>query len=154
MSQIPPKFFDLKIKILLICGLIIFALFAQFHVANILDARLFYSHQEALEYFQNLSFENSLLYWKAETTDFFFILTYTAFLYISLKRLLWKNPKLKYLAFLPGLFDLPETAMIWSVLTFGISPNQFSWLGLFTLMKWLSLLPILTVFIIYRRRQN
>lgn len=153
MSPTPPKFFDIRIKILFIFTLIILALFARFHVANTLDARLFYSHQEAIEYFQSMSFENSVLYWKTETTDFFFILTYTAFFYLCFKRLLWKKPKLKYLAFLPGLFDLTETTTIWSVLTFGLSLNQFSWLGLMTLMKWLSLLLVFIVFAIYRRRQ-
>ncbi|MEK6628154.1 MAG: hypothetical protein AABY53_05970, partial [Bdellovibrionota bacterium] len=131
-----PRYFDFRMMALFAILAIVATLMVKIDSQNTLDARFYYSGLEAVQYFKSLSDKDSYRYLVTEVFDLSFIITYTALLFLSLKRLVYKSQKVKYLAFIPGIFDLVETSTIISVLLGKISIESHPWLGLITAMKW------------------
>lgn len=104
--------------------------------SDILDMRFFYTSQEAAHYFLNLSPEKAQSYFSHELTDLAFLTSYTALSFFGVEIFFSKKSNLKWLALIPGLFDLCETCGILVTLKMGPPFNAISWLGIATLLKW------------------
>jgi hypothetical protein len=112
-----------------------------------LDVRLYYTAGEAKSFLNELSPSEISAYVRHECFDLAFIATYSLLLFLWLRRLLPHNKYLLTLAFIPGVLDFIETTTILVILLRApLEPP--SWLGLMTLLKWLSTLGVLFLFIL------
>ena len=96
---------------------------------GILDARLYYSANDAAVYLSGLSPEQAATYFRHELLDLLFLSSYSLFFVTLL-------PKRKWVGVIPGIFDLLETGGILVALKVGPRPEIVSWLGWATLLKW------------------
>jgi len=71
--------------------------------ANKLDARLFYTFEQAVSYLESLTEIQKQNYLYAEIVDFWFMINYTWLQFLVVK---------KWPAFLPGILDFLETSLI------------------------------------------
>lgn len=92
-----------------------------------LDAKFFYTGEQARNLFANFSLEDKEAYFLNEIFDLFLIFSYS-FLFLTLKRHLF--------ALVPGFFDLVETLTVLYALKYGEPFNVFSFLGVMTALKW------------------
>ncbi|MGZ3692641.1 MAG: hypothetical protein ACXWQO_00105 [Bdellovibrionota bacterium] len=135
----PQKFFDIKMYFLL--GGMAFLLLAMLALgAPSLDSRLYYTGQEARQFFAHISAQDAANYRLNEIIDFVFIGVYTFTLVLSFSRLHSRSPLLYWIAFAPGVFDLIETGSILHILNFGETFPVTGWLGVATFLKWMSAL--------------
>lgn len=145
----PPKYFDFRITALWAIFLIFIITFIKLGSNDTLDSRLYYTGAEAARFFNTLSNKDVFHYLMTELFDLGFIFIYTAILFLSLKRVFYKVPKLKYFAFIPAAFDLFETkAMIECLMNNAHIGKQYYWLGYATLFKWLTVSFLLLLFLI------
>lgn len=133
-----PFFFQLlKDKKLLfaLLGLVIIGVLISLLGPNeSLDAKLFYSGDEALNFFQSLTEPAIAKYKNQEILDLFFILLYTTVFYRLLRV---RKPEWAFLlCLLPGIMDYSETLSILTYLLNGTSPIPLNWLGYVTFLKW------------------
>lgn len=141
------KFFDRKMQWLLAGAFFILLPMLALHAPS-LDARLYYSDVEAVEFFSRLTPVEISRYRITEALDFLFISLYTASLVLAAQRLRLRPWAI---AFVPALFDLVETNYIFWSLTIGISVP--AWLGWVTYWKWISaavVLALLAVMAVWR----
>lgn len=133
-----PKYFDFRLfvtaAITLIFGLSLYIIDAP----TTLDTHFYYSKDEFILFFKSLKGKEFYRYLINEFFDVGFIFSYAAFLFLSLKRLVYKKPKAKYMALIPAGFDLAETSIIILILIGEFQIKNFTWLGLITSLKWLS----------------
>lgn len=144
-----PKYFDFRmISLWAILG-IIATIIIKIGSQDTLDARFYYTGAEASKYINSLAEKDVYRYLVTEIFDLCFIVIYTGIFYLSLKRIFFKNEKIKYLALIPAAFDLIETKTIIEWLSSDININkQYYWLGYATLLKWLTLGLLMSLFLI------
>lgn len=117
-----------------------------------LDTKLYYSAEQAQLLLSNFTESDLRAYFLNEIFDLGFIITYTTFFIVMLRRL---YPKKKWLILFPliaGAADLIETTVIISVVKFSGSNHWFKVLGIFTCAKWI-LGFVTAVFIVAKLRK-
>lgn len=145
----PRKYFDFKIISLWAILGIIATVIIKIGSQDTLDSRFFYTGAEAANYLKSLSDKELNRYFVTEFFDLGFIITYTAILFISLKRIFYKKEKIKYFALIPAAFDLFETKTIMECISTGADiSREYGWLGYITLFKWIMLAFLLLLFLI------
>lgn len=120
---------------------------------DILDARLFYTSEEAMKYLTSLSSESLSSYIKIAQLDLIFIFVYSLLLFVSLKKVI-STKWVGLLAAVPGILDLIETCNILTYLKNPTSYVVFGWLGYITCAKWMSGAIVVLTFIISFLRQR
>jgi len=122
-----------------ILAIVIFAAMAWIAPQGILDTTLYYSFEEAQNLISSLTPETKAAYLLTAQIDLGFILIYTALLFSYLKDLSGvRTSTALFLSSLPGFFDFIETSGVIYWLQKDTPP--FSFLGLFTFLKWFSVL--------------
>lgn len=152
-EKMRPKYFDFRLFVI-ICMMVIFGLsLIKLGLPNSLDARFYYSNEEAIKFFKLLGDHDYYRYIATEIFDLGFIASYTAFWFLSLKRLKYQNQQIKYVALIPGFFDFIETATILLILVGELSIKSITWLGYATAAKWTfsGFITIVYFFAIFRR---
>lgn len=109
-----------------------------YNVQNTLDAKLYYTFDFLKEFFNNLSIEDRQAYLKHEYLDMGFMLAYTAFFFLSLKRFYEGWSWVPYISLVALCFDIAETGLIILCLQGQVQPEQFYFLSWLTLGKWLA----------------
>jgi hypothetical protein len=122
---------------LAISGIVVFyALMFLFGTTNILDAKLYYSHAFANDFFANLTPQERAVYLRHEWFDLGLIVSYTSAFFMWSKRLFVKSKVMGAVALIPGAFDLLETSSIIYILANDVQ-DVVAWLGIITLHKWI-----------------
>lgn len=143
-----PRLLDFKIFIFFQVVVIFALILSKLEAQQILDVRFYYTEIEFQKFFQTLSSKENFRYKLVAFFDLGFLISYTILFYLSLKRLTYKKPLIKFFAIVPGLFDFIETSSILAVLTEVVSVKNLSWIGYFTLLKWISIVLILTLILL------
>lgn len=126
----------LKLGIPAVVGVIVAGVMISIGVMDSLDARFFYTPEEAQSYFFSLSEQKAAQYMLTEWLDLVFILSYSVFLYFAFSLTYPKKNGAKRFALATGFFDLCETLGIITALQIGPRPEITSWLGIVTMLKW------------------
>jgi hypothetical protein len=107
-------------------------------LGDTLDLQIYYSASQASQYILGLSSEKMNIYFRHELLDLLFLSAYTALFYFGIALSFPSKNFLKWSALMPGLFDLLETLGI--LIALRIGPQYFivSWLGIATLLKWVT----------------
>ena len=147
---------NMKIILVLIAMGAIAGLMLSLGMKNTLDAELYYSQEFFINFFKELSVEQTRMYLRHEILDLGFMAAYTTFFYLGLKMYAGGSAvKLKYWAFAPVVFDAIETVSIILALSDVVSADDFAWLGVMTFLKWLMVIFVLGLlaygFITHRR---
>lgn len=100
--------------------------------SDTLDARFFYSAQEASDYLTGLSSEKAHRYFVNELIDLVFLATYSMISILSLKR--GASRFSRAIALSPGFADLAETMTILILLSSDLAAPAI--LGILTAAKW------------------
>lgn len=145
VSVYRPRLLDFKIFIALLVVIIFALVLSRLEAANILDVRFYYNEIEFQKFFQTLSAKEHFRYILVASFDLCFLISYSVFFFLCLKRLTYKKPLFKYLGFLPGIFDLVETGSILAVLTENVPIKSVSWIGYMTALKWVFVISILLI---------
>ena len=144
-----PRYFDFRMVALWAIFLIFIMTFAKLGLSDILDAKFYYTGAEATKFFSSLNDKEAFHYLVNEFFDLGFIIVYTAVLFLSLKRVFYKVPSIKYFALLPAAFDLFETkTIIDCLMANGPRATNCLWLGYVTSAKWLAVGFLLLLFLI------
>lgn len=106
-----------------------------FGTFNSLDARFFYSAEEAWTFLNGLSHSQVNVYFRNELIDLLLIGSYT-YLFFLLAQRLFPSERLRWYTLVPGLFDLLETLAVIYLLTYPPGAFHLGWLGIATLLKW------------------
>ncbi|MEQ1723076.1 MAG: hypothetical protein ABL930_07850 [Pseudobdellovibrio sp.] len=101
-----------------------------------LDARIFYTQDDALAFLQSLDSTGLQTYLHVELLDLGFIFTYSMLMYVTLRKMIPNRFYFCFIAFIPGFFDLVETANIILFLQNPTYIQSFAWLGTITFLKW------------------
>jgi|GEM_PF-4469795 len=101
-----------------------------------LDAKLYYTGDEARALLQGMGDATLHRYFIGELIDLCFLSTYTAALIVALHKVLKNKAIATILGAVPGLFDLIETSTILYVLKHPEVQSVFDWLGVVTFLKW------------------
>lgn len=125
-----------KIIVLALITLSILAAMLLIAPPGILDSRFYYSPDTAIDFIQGLSDDESRRYLISEILDLFFILAYSNTLVFFFK----KFGLSKGAALVPGVLDFLETVLIVLCLSGYLSPARVPFLGLLTLLKWISVI--------------
>ena len=121
-------------------------------VRNSLDARIFYTGEESMAFFNALSSDDWHKYVRTEMMDLFFLTTYTS-LSISFMKGLYPAKKILHgIAIIPGFFDLIETS---TIILFLVKASDStlkewlsvfpSWMGYITCAKWMTGLVVVAI---------
>jgi len=102
----------------------------------ILDARLYYTGDQARELLGGFNASERLAYFHNELLDFLFMATYSALLFLWARRVL--PARFRWIAFVPGVLDLIETSFILYAASSAGPWAFFDWLGCITLLKWVT----------------
>lgn len=103
---------------------------------NILDTKIYYTAADSTSYFANLTAAQKENYKHIALVDLFlYVPAYTALLYLISKRFL--PGKFVLFSFLPAVFDVTETGLIFLYLNDFISVFP-GWTGVVTSLKWIS----------------
>lgn len=103
---------------------------------HILDTKLYYSHEDALAYFNALGTDGTENYKLIALLDLFvYIPAYTWVLFLFAKRFM--PEKYLILVFIPTVFDILETSVIYLFLS-GYLKSFPVWTGYVTSVKWIS----------------
>lgn len=102
-----------------------------------LDAKLYYSGEQARALFASMSEADVHAYQWNEIFDLVLIAAYSAGSVIILRRLFPRKRFAVPLALLAGSFDLVETSTILMALQDPGAQSSFDWLGICTLLKWI-----------------
>lgn len=137
------RYFDFRMIFVWSIFVIVLTVIIKVDSQNILDTRLYYSNEEAIQYIKSLSRKDTYRYLLTEIFNLILVVTSTVLLYLSLKRFYIKKTKLKYLALVPGALALYEASTLISVLTDQAELKAYPWLGLIALFKWLTLSLVL-----------
>ena len=144
-----PRYFDFRMVVLWASFLIFIMTFAKLGTPDILDSKFFYTGAEATKFFSSLSDKAAFHYLVNEFFDLGFIVVYTALLFLSLKRVFYKVPSIKYFAVLPAGFDFFETKTVIECLMANAPvAKSCLWLGYVTSAKWVTGGFLLLLFVI------
>ena len=144
-----PRYFDFKIVALWAIFLIFIMTFAKLGSSDILDTKFYYTGAEATKFFSSLSNKAAFHYLVNEFFDLGFIVVYTAILFLSLKRVFYKVPNIKFFAILPAGLDFFETkTVIECLMANGPIAKNCVWLGYVTSAKWITGGFLLLLFVI------
>ena len=144
-----PRYFDFKIVALWAIFLIFIMTFAKLGSPDILDTKFYYTGAEATKFFSTLSNKAAFHYLVNEFFDLGFIVVYTAILFLSLKRVFYKVPNIKFFAILPAGLDFLETkTVIECLMANGPIAKNCVWLGYVTSAKWMAIGFLLLLFLI------
>lgn len=144
-----PRYFDFRIVTLWAIFLIFIMTFAKLGSPDILDSKFYYTGAEAAKFFSSLSDKAEFHYLVNEFVDLGFIVVYTALLFLSLKRVFYKVPIMKFFAIVPAGFDFFETkTVIECLMSNGPLAKNCLWLGYITSAKWVSGGFLLMLFVI------
>jgi hypothetical protein len=146
-------FFDKKTTALSLILLVLLGIMMSLGAHNTLDARLYYSAQEARDLFVVMTAPEREAYFKTEIFDLLFICSYTALFIVLFGKLFPRNLFFLYLAIVPGLCDLIETSAILYALKFAEPLYAFDWLGIFTWLKWVIGAAVVIFLIVMCRRR-
>lgn len=140
------KYFDTKM--ILILGLLVITAAAMLSTGaqNTLDTKLYYTADFLREFFNTLSEPQRQAYLLNEYFDLGFMVFYTAFFFLSLKRFYKGWSWVPYLSLGALVFDFLETTSIIFCLRGELSPQDVTFLGWITLGKWLGIAVILPFF--------
>jgi hypothetical protein len=128
--------FDRKTKALALAFLVLSTVMVRMGPESTLDSRFFYTSSDAADYLASVGAVGRATYLKVEALDFGLITIYTLFL-VRVFAASWRGLRNRWVAFVPGFFDLIETATIFLVLQRGtLTPPAY--LGYVTAAKWLS----------------
>jgi hypothetical protein len=97
------SFLNKKVIILVVSLILTGVVMRYFSPANKLDARLFYTFDQAVSYLEGLSEVQKQNYFYAEMFDFWYMVNYTWLIFLAVK---------KWPAFVPGILDFLETSLI------------------------------------------
>lgn len=100
-----------------------------------LDARVFYSLAEAVNYLMSLTELQKREYLFAEFFDFWFMINYTWINFLAAKKVGLK-PRLLWIAFVPGVLDFFETILIVYFLHFRQFTSGHDLLPILSSLKW------------------
>ena len=143
------KFFDKKVALILLFIVVLGFVMRMIGPPDCLDAKLFYSGEQARALINSFSESDLRAYFLQEILDLGFLTSYTTLFLLMLRRL---SPAKTWLLIFPvivGLSDLVETTVTILVLKFSGSKMWFDWLGLFTFVKWV--LGAIVALIIFTR---
>lgn len=144
-----PKYFDFRMLALWAIFLIFILTFAKLGSPDILDTKFYYTGAEATKFFSSLSDKAAFHYLVNQFFDLGFIVVYTVLLFLSLKRVFYKVPSIKFFAIVPAGFDLFETkTVIECLMTTGPIAKSCLWLGYVTSAKWITGGFLLLLFVI------
>lgn len=144
-----PKYFDFRMFVLWLLFFIFILTFIKLGSQETLDGRFFYSGTEAFKFISSLNDKAVLHYLLTAFFDLGFILVYAALLFLNLKRVFYKVPRLKYFSLLPAGLDFFETKIvIESLLNNGRTLKDYDWVGYVTMFKWLTVGFLLALFLI------
>ena len=130
-------FTDKKVLIFGFGNFVMGIVLSHFDVPHSLDARFYYSFDQASQYISSLTPDQVDKYLLNEFIDLGFIFFYSSFLYVAFSRFFHKSfLGIKYLGLVPGIFDFIETKSIILVLNKTVDPSLFYWLGSVTAAKW------------------
>ena len=146
-------FFDKKMILLLGAMLLLLVIMMSLGARDTLDARLYYSANQARALFASYTPAERQTYFRTEILDLFFALTYTAIFILTFGKIFPRNLFFLYLAVLPGLCDWIETSVILYTLRQSEPLYAFDWLGLFTCAKWGIGAPVALILIILSFRK-
>lgn len=132
------KSLNIKLIISFITTIAISLIMLNLGLKNILDARLYYTPEYFVEFFNRLDPEMRHLYTVHESVDFAFIISYGLFLFWGLQKIFGTHSRWCKLVAGPVLFDFIETTAIWLCLQNYLHPSQVSELGFITFLKWAS----------------
>ncbi|AGH94599.1 hypothetical protein A11Q_379 [Pseudobdellovibrio exovorus JSS] len=143
------KYFDVKIIVIIgiMVGIGAMMLFG-YNVQNTLDAKLYYTFDFVKEFFNTLSLEDRQAYLKHEYLDMGFMLAYTAFFFLSLKRFYEGWNWVPSIALAALVFDVAETGLIILCLQGHVLPEQLFFLGWLTACKWLGVAVTFCFFVV------
>ena len=121
--------------------------------ANKLDARFFYTYEQAVSFLEGLTELQKKHYLYAEFFDLWFLSNYTWLWFLALKKHLPKKNQL-WIAFVPGTLDLFETSLIILFLYNRELVSTHQLLPVLSSLKWLCglLIPLYLGGIIFWRR--
>jgi len=140
------QFFDIRMLFLLFSLAALAFIMMSVAPKETLDARLYYTWDQATAYLRSLSAAELHNYLTIEYLDLFFIYKYTRTLHLSLQRVL---PAFTMAAFAPALFDVIETSNVILALHKGKPELILSFLGAITFLKW-ALGAVVTAAIFYQ----
>ncbi len=103
-----------------------------------LDARLYYTGDQARDWIQSLDSVEKKSYFFKEILDLLFICLYSSLFFQWASRLFKSSTYLSWVGFIPGSFDLIETTAIVFILKQGDSFEILDGLGYITFLKWSS----------------
>ena len=112
------------------------ALMIFFGPENSLDAKIYYTGEEAREFLKGLGDGQSDSYFINELLDLLFIFLYSTLAFISARRIFKTLAFAPWFALVPGVFDLIETSTILFILKVGDTLLALDNLGLVTFLKW------------------
>lgn len=104
-----------------------------------LDVKLYYSGEEARQWFSALTLQEEHSFFLNELVDLAYIVLYSILFYG-----MFPPTPIRYIAFIPGVCDFIETGFQMFYLQTKDYSAVFDWLGFFTCMKWVSLVLVLT----------
>ncbi|MCC2678655.1 MAG: hypothetical protein K0R29_1231 [Pseudobdellovibrio sp.] len=132
-------FLNSKFRLEIIAGVLLVAvsvLLMYLGANHILDTKVYYSHDEAMAYFNALGTTGTENYKLIALLDLFvYIPAYTWLLLLFAKRFL--PEKYWMLVLIPTVFDILETSVIYLFLS-GYLSNFPVWTGYVTSIKWIS----------------
>lgn len=133
---------------------LIFVSMLVFGSGEMLDTHFFYSGEYAWAFFTSLSEEARHAYLRTNLLDFLFIHFYSSLAFHEFSKLL--KSKARFVALVPGFFDLMETGTIFRILWSGMIPSDLTALGYMTAAKWTSGAILILVYLglLLRRRRT
>lgn len=132
------RIFDKKLIGLLVTAAGALAVMFTLGPEESLDARFFYTTEEAHRILYDVTADESVRYFRNEIFDVALILLYSAFLFRIFQNLRVPRVWAFVLAFAPGFFDLVETISVLYALQHPGPHGFLSWLGYVTASKWLT----------------
>lgn len=120
------------IAIIILIGLLMFF----FGPSESLDAKLYYTGNQAISLFKHMEKIQVKIYLYNEILDLLLITSYSLLFYLCVMNLYPQNFKIRYLCLLPGGFDLIETFSVLLIINRGGPYSILHWLGIITLFKW------------------
>jgi hypothetical protein len=146
--MIKNSFFDKKFFSLLGVTAVLGISILLFGPAETLDKKLYYTGAEARLLLDLMGPQLRSIYQLTEILDLCFTLSYSVFYFQCFSKLFGANSLIRFSGLVTGILDLLETGTILFILRSESNYQILDWLGSVTLMKWISTLIIVSVFIL------
>ena len=131
------SFLSKKVIILLVSLILIGVMMRILSPAHKLDARPYYTYDQAITYLEGLSEPQKQNYFYAELFDLWFLINYSWLSFLAVKKYVTRK-KLYWMAFLPASLDLIETVLIIFYLHTREFSSVYQLLPIASSLKWLS----------------